>query len=69
MTNFERATRRMQSQGLRPFCPDSHTASSARWLRDGEMPREVAQHASRMDWVIVAFAAGIALGWLIGSMA
>lgn len=69
MTNFDRSVETLTRQGYRPFSPDTRTGIAPRWLRDSEMPPEVAQHAGRMDAVIVAFAAGVSLGWMIGSLA
>lgn len=65
MTNFERAIARMQSRGCRPFRPDHATARSQRWVRDADMPAEVAQAAARMDALIGALAIGFVLGMLV----
>lgn len=65
MTNFERATRRMQSRGCRPFQPDHATCSTPRWVRDADMPPEVAQSSARMDALIAALAIGFFLGMLV----
>lgn len=38
MTNFERATLRMQARGCRPFQPDTHHGRSERVLRAHTTP-------------------------------
>jgi hypothetical protein len=38
MTNFERATRRMQARGCRPFQPDVNHGRAERVLRGHAMP-------------------------------
>lgn len=38
MTNFERATRRMQARGCRPFQPDVNHGRAERVLRGQPMP-------------------------------
>ena len=65
MTNFERATARMQSRGCRPFQPDHAVCPTPRWMRDADMPTEVAQSAARMDALIAALAIGFILGMLV----
>ena len=69
MTNFDRATRRMQAQGLRPWQPDHDTGASPRCLHRPAHDfhsEDSAREAGRIDFIIVAFAAGVALGMLIG---
>lgn len=66
MTNFERASLRMRSQGFRPFQPDTNTANTARSLPGDTLPPELATDAARMDAFIAVFAMGVVLGWLIG---
>lgn len=69
MTNFERATRRMQSQGMRPFSPDHATGISPRCLHRPAHDFDIedsAREAGRIDLIILAFAGGVALGMLIG---
>lgn len=68
-SNFDRAVTRMQASGMRPFSPDVATCSTQRWLRDSDMPADVAANSARMDTIIAAFAAGVLLGWLIGGVA
>ena len=65
MTNFERATKRMQSRGCRPFQPDHATCQTSRWVRDADMPPEVAQESARMDALLGALAIGFVLGMLV----
>lgn len=70
MTNFERASHRMRSQGYRPFTPyDTHNSRIAqpspmrgrpcRIYGDSEPP------ALRIDVIIVLLAIGVALGMFI----
>lgn len=65
MTNFERATRRLQAAGTRPWQPDHATCPTARWVRDADMPLEVQQSAARMDAIIAAFAIGMLIGFAL----
>jgi len=69
MTNFERATRRMQAQGLRPWQPDHSTGAAPRCRHltlEDINAEDRAREACRIDCIILAFAAGVALGMLIG---
>lgn len=67
MSTIETASQRMKSQGYRPFSPDAATCPTQRWLRDSDMPPEIARTADRMDALIAIFALGVALGWLVGA--
>lgn len=69
VSNFDRAVARMQAKGMRPFCPDSATGATHRWMRDCDMPPEIAASAARIDALIAAFAIGALLGFLIGGAA
>lgn len=64
MTNSERATHRLRSQGYRPFTPYP-TANAARWLAQPIATPSREPRALRIDVIIAVFAAGIALGMLI----
>ena len=66
ITNFERATRRLQAAGTRPWQPDHATCRTQRWVRDADMPLELQQSAARMDAIIAAFAIGVLLGLVLG---
>ena len=68
-SNFERAVARIQARGMSPLCPDVATGAAPRWVRDCDMPPEIAAGAARMDALIAAFAIGAILGWLIGGAA
>lgn len=53
MTNFERATLRMQARGCRPFQPDTHHGRSERVLRPTvRNPEPDARAIDRIDRVI-----------------
>ena len=68
VSNFERATNRLQAAGTRPWQPDHAACRTARWVSDAEMPLELQRDAARMDAIIAAFAIGALLGFVVGSV-
>ena len=66
MTNFERATRRMQARGCRPFQPDVNHGRAERVLRGHPMP-DLEPAARPIDRVIgtVGIAGVVVIAFLL----